>query len=116
MTNPTATLAECLRVHGAVTSDEIEDLSEHWSSLETRLRSFEPTQVSMNLYVKDRDTPSQHLTLETNVAGWPPLAATTSEADFGHALNVVRDEMIRLISDAKDIHWGHRKGGPREQR
>lgn len=116
MTNPTATLAECLRVHGAVTSAEVEELSDHWSALEKRLRSFEPGHVSMDLYVKDRDTPSQHLTLETNVTGWPPLAATTTEAHFGHALNVVRDEMIRLISDAKDIHWGHRKGGPRDQR
>lgn len=111
VTNQTATVSECLRVHGSMTSKEIEELWGHWHPLDTRLRSFEPTHVEMDLYVKDRDTAGQHLTLEAKIAGWAPLVATTSEADFGHALNVVRDEMIRLIGDAKDIHRGHRKGG-----
>jgi hypothetical protein len=116
VTNPTATVSECLQVHGSLNSDEIEELSAHWASLDHRLRSFEPTQVAMDLYIKDRDTVSQHLTLEAKIANWPMLVATTSEPELGHALNVVRDEMIRLIADAKDIHWGHRKGGPRGSR
>ena len=117
MTNPTtATVSECLQVHGSMTGDEIQGLDEHWASLDHRLKSFEPEQVSMNLYVKDRDTVSQHLTLEAKVADWPVLVATTSDPEFGHALNVVRDEMIRLIGDAKETHWGHRKGGPRASR
>lgn len=116
MTNPTATVSECLRVHGSMTSEEIEELVGHWGAIDTRLRSFEPGHVTMDLYVKDRDTPSQHLTLEARIAGWPPLVATTSEPEFGHALSVVRDEMIRLIADAKDTHRGHRKGGARTGR
>lgn len=116
VTNPTATVSECLQVHGSLTSSEIDELGEHWSSLEARLKGLEPQQVTMDLYVKDRDTVSQHLTLETNIVGLPKLVATTSEQEIGHALNVVRDEMIRLIGDAKETHWGHRKGGPREAR
>jgi hypothetical protein len=116
VTNPTATISECLQVHGSLDSNETEELSEHWASLDTRLKSFEPTQVAMNLFVKDRDTVSQHLTLEAKIADWPTLVATTSEPEFGHALNVVRDEMIRLIGDAKETHWGYRKGGPRSSR
>ncbi len=96
-----------------MTGDEIEALADHWAPLDHRLRGFEPGTITMNLFVKDRDKVSQHLTLETNVAGWQPLVATTSEPEFNHALNVVRDEMIRLIGDAKDTHWGHRKGGDR---
>lgn len=116
MTDPTATVSECLRVHGSMTSDEIQELVEHWGAIDTRLRSFKPDRVTMDLYVKDRDTASQHLTLETSIAGWAPLVATTSEPELGHALTVVRDEMIRLIADAKDTHRGHRKGGERAGR
>lgn len=113
MTNPTATIAECLRVHGSLTSEEFDELTQHWASLDHQLRSFDAGHVTMDLFVKDRDTASQHLTLQANVAGWPALVATTSEPDFSHALNVVRDEMIRLIRDARETHWGHRKGGLR---
>lgn len=116
MINPTATVSECLQIHGSLTRVEIEELWEHWSAIDTRLRSFEPAQVVMDLHVKDRDTVGQHLTLEAKIADWPVLVATTSEPELGHALNVVRDEMVRLITDAKDTHWGHRKGGPRSAR
>jgi len=104
VTDMTATVSTCLQVHGSLRSDEIEGIYDHWGSLDTRLRRYEPTQVAMDLYVKDRDTPSQHLTLEAKIAGLPVLVATTSESDLGHALNVVRDEMIRLVTDAKETH------------
>lgn len=104
MSDQQATVEECLRVHGPVTSAEIKTLWEHWRSLDARIRGFEPDDVKLDLYVKDRDTKSQHLTLEARMVGLPPLIATTSEADIDHAFNVVRDEMTRLIGDAKDTH------------
>ncbi len=104
MTDPTATVEKCLQVHGSLTADEIETLVGHWHSLDARLRSFEPDDVRLDLHVKERDTKSQHLTLEANIAGLPTLVATTSEVDLDHALNEVRDEMIRLVGDAKDTH------------
>lgn len=104
MSNPTATVEACLQIHGSLTADEIEALIHHWHALDARLRSFEPDDVRLDLYLKDRDTKSQHLTLEARIAGLPALAATASETDLDHALNVVRDEMIRLVGDAKDTH------------
>lgn len=104
MNGPTATVEACLKVHGALTSDEIGTLIEHWHPLDVRLRSFRPDDVRLDLYVKDRDTRSQHLTLEAAVSGMPALVATSSEMDLDHALNVVRDEMVRLVSDAKAAH------------
>ena len=104
MTDLTASVAACLHVHGSMTNDEIETISGHWHGLDARLRSFEPDDVRLDLHLKDRDTPSQHLTLEAKIAGLPALVATTSDTDLDHALNVVRDEMIRLVGDAKDTH------------
>ena len=104
MTDQTASVATCLQVHGSLTGDEIEAIWDHWVPLDTRIRGYEAAQVVMDLYVKDRDTPSQHLTLEAKIAGLPVLVATTSEPALGHALNVVRDEMIRLVTDAKQTH------------
>lgn len=113
MSDVTATVSTCLQVHGSLTSDEIEEIWHHWSPLDTRIRGFGPDEVSMDLYVKDRDAPGQHLTLETKIAGWPVLVATTSEPELGHALNVVRDEMIRLVTDAKETHRPQRHGRSR---
>lgn len=99
-----ATVQESLTVHGDLYPDEIASLVDHWAKLDARLRSFEHGALLLDLYVKDRDKPSQHLTLEATVERWPVLIASSSDADLAHALNVVRDEMIRLITDAKDRH------------
>lgn len=99
-----ATVEECLTVHGDLYPDEVDELVDHWSKLDARLRSFDHGAVALDLYVKDRDKASQHLTLEATIDHWPVLIASASEADLGHGLNVVRDEMIRLITDAKDRH------------
>jgi len=102
MTNPNpATVAESLSVHGELSDGEISTLIEHWSKLDTRLRSFDAGTVDMQLYVKDRETKSQHVTLDVKVAGLPALVATSSSTDLDHAFNVVRDEMVRQIDDLK---------------
>lgn len=114
MTETNATIAACLRVHGPVTAAEFDEIAHHWAPLETRLRGFAEGSVALDLYVKDRDTPSQHLTLEAKLVTWPPLVATTSETDLDHALNVVRDEMIRLVTDAKETHRERRRTSVRD--
>ncbi len=104
-----ATVEECLRIHGQLGMFERDSLIEHWAKLDTRLRSFEPGTVRLDLYIKERGTASQHLTLEANIERLPTLVATAGAGDFGHELNVVRDEMIRLISDARDQHRVRRR-------
>ncbi len=96
-----ATVAESLTVHGDIRDHEVNELIDHWAKLDSRLRSFDAGTVSLELFLKDRDTKSQHLTLDVKIDGHNPLVATSSSVDFVHALNEVRDEMIRQLNDMK---------------
>lgn len=96
-----ATVADSLSVHGDIRNGEIDEIVDHWAKLDARLRSFDAGTVSMELYVKERDTKSQHVTLDVKIDGHDPLVATSSNTDFGRAVNEVRDEMIRQITDMK---------------
>lgn len=96
-----ATVADSLTVHGDMYEADIDNLVDHWSKLDSRLRSFDAGTVSMQLFVKDRDTKSQHVTLDLKVNGHEPLVATSSSPDLDRALNEVRDEMIRQLNDMK---------------
>ena len=96
-----ATVADSLTVHGDVNDHDVEKLIDHWSKLDSRLRSFDAGTVDMQLFVKDRDTKSQHVTLDVKIDGYNPLVASSSSADLDHAFNQVRDEMIRQLTDAK---------------
>ena len=96
-----ATVAESLNLHGDIRDGEFDTIVDHWAKLDSRLRSFDAGTVSMQLFVKERDTNSQHLTLDVKIDGQNPLVATSSNTDFDRALNEVRDEMIRQITDMK---------------
>ncbi len=94
-------MADSLSLHGDIRDGELDMIVHHWSKLDARLRSFDAGTVSMQLFVKERDTKSQHVTLDVKIDGKNPLVATSASADFSHALNEVRDEMIRQITDMK---------------
>lgn len=98
--NP-ATVAESLTVHGEVYPEDIEKLHDHWAKLDARLRSFHQGTVSLQLFVKDRDTKSQHVTFDVKIDGHNPMVATSSNSDLDRAFNEVRDEMIRQLTDMK---------------
>jgi ribosome-associated translation inhibitor RaiA len=100
----TATVAACLHVEGDLKRHEHDELVDHWAKLDHRLKSFDARSVEMTLHIKERETPSQHITLDAKIAGWSPLVATSSSPDLAHALNEVRDEMIRQITDHKTRH------------
>lgn len=102
MTNPhPATVADSLTVHGDLHQADIDQLVDHWAKLDARLRSFDAGTVSMQLFLKDRDAKSQRVTLDLKVDGHEPLVATSSNTDLDRALNEVRDEMIRQVTDMK---------------
>lgn len=92
---------QTLRIAAGVQPAERADIVEHWTSLDHRLRSFDPSAVELQLTAKERDTPSQKVTLEAWIAGFPHLVATSHRTDFAAALIEVRDDMIRQISDTK---------------
>lgn len=104
MTNHTtpATVADSLTVHGDLSDADVEQLIDHWAKLDNRLRSFRAGSVDMQLFVKDRDTKSQHVTLDVKIDGLSSLVASSSTTDLDRALNEVRDEMIRQLSDLKN--------------
>lgn len=106
MTQPddVATVDASLHIAGGVHPDERSRIIDHWAPLDSRLRSFRSDQVELQLTVKERDTPSQRTTLEAWIAGFPRLVATSSLPGFDQAINEVRDDMIRLLSDAKHKH------------
>jgi ribosome-associated translation inhibitor RaiA len=96
-----ATVADCLYVQGDLRDHEIRTTIDRWAKLDARLRSFRSGSIELHLWVKDRETPSQHVTLEARRAGMSSLVATSSHANLTIALNQVRDEMIRQLGDAK---------------
>ncbi len=100
MTSPT--VADTLRLANGVAPAELDRVVEALGRLDDRLRSFPAGTVELALSVKERDTPSQHTTLEAWIAGQPRLVATSSRTNFDAALVEVRDELIRQITDAKN--------------
>jgi ribosome-associated translation inhibitor RaiA len=96
-----ATVADSLSVHGDIRDGELDMIVDRWSKLDARLRSFDAGTVSLQLFVKDRDAKGQHLTLDVKIDAHNPLVATSSNTDFEQALNEVRDELIRQITDMK---------------
>lgn len=97
-----STVDEALRLGGGVDAAEREGIVSSWSALDARLRSFDPNSVELELTVKERDTPSQRVTLEAWIAGQPRLVATSTRSGFDGAIAEVRDDLIRQISDAKN--------------
>ncbi|MFN0089352.1 MAG: HPF/RaiA family ribosome-associated protein [Acidimicrobiales bacterium] len=100
MTTPT--VADTLRLANGVTTAERDHVVEVMSRLDDRLRSFPAGSVELQLSVKERDTPSQRTTLEAWIAGQPRLVSTSDRPDLDAAVAEVRDDLIRLISDAKN--------------
>jgi ribosome-associated translation inhibitor RaiA len=95
-------VAGSLRVHGPLHRREREALVEHWAKLDQRLQSFRDRSIDLDLHVSERDTASQHVTLDVQIGGFKPFVAKAASKDLTHALNVVRDEMIRQLTDAKN--------------
>jgi ribosome-associated translation inhibitor RaiA len=96
-----ATVADSLTVHGDLYDGDVDRIVDHWAKLDTRLRSYDAGTVALELFVKDRDTKSQHVTLDAKIDGHAPLVATSSNPDLDKAFNEVRDEMIRQLTDMK---------------
>lgn len=97
-----ATVDGSLRLGAGVDPAERPGIVQHWGSLDSRLQSFRADAVDLHLTIKERDTASQHTTLEAWVAGRPRLVATSRETDLGRALSEVRDDLVRQLTDAKN--------------
>jgi len=93
---------DALSTHGPFHEHEIRDLIPHWSKLDQRLQSFADRSIALDLHLHDRDTPDQRVVLEANIGGFPTFVATARSRELDAALNRVRDELVRQLSDAKN--------------
>ena len=76
-------------------------LISHWAKLDRR-HGRSSVDDALDLYVHDRDTAGQFVVLDANIGGYPTFVAKAASDDLGHALNTVRDEMIRQLRAAKE--------------
>jgi hypothetical protein len=74
------------------------------AGLERHLGPWEPDEVRLELSVKDRDRHEQRVTLEAWLPGLPPLVATSRHRGIDHALVEVRKDLVRQITDEKELH------------
>jgi ribosome-associated translation inhibitor RaiA len=69
-----------------------------FGNLERRLERWEPSQVELELSVKERDTDSQRVVLECWITGTPRFVATSTEKDLWKAVAEVRDDVRRQVN------------------
>jgi len=93
-------VATRLRLATGFAESERERIVEQFSTLATRLRSFDDDAIDMELSVKERDGADQRVTLELWVAGRTRLVATSSHSELDRGLREVRDDMVRQIDDS----------------
>lgn len=97
-----ATVEESLRLGSGFGQHERAQIVEGWTGLDARLRSFGAGTVEMELSVKERGEASQRTVLEAWISGQTRVVATSNEPDLDQALNEVRDDLIRQLTDAKN--------------
>jgi hypothetical protein len=101
VTGPASIVEQALRVHGHLEPHEYQGILRHWTSLDHRLRSFAGEAIDLQLFVNERDTPSQHVTLEVRIPGHRMLVASSVRPEMGPALHDIRDSMVRQLTDLK---------------
>jgi len=99
--NDLATVDGSLRLGDGLETSERDSIVTQFARLDVRLRSFRAGTVDLFLTIKERDTPSQRTTLEAKIAGHRRIVATSNEAVLAQALNEVRDDLVRQITDSR---------------
>lgn len=84
-------------------SSERDWVVQRLAALGSRLRSFQDTQIDLEISLKERHGTDQRVTLECWISRTPRmhLVATSAARELAVALNEVRDEVIRQVDDAK---------------
>lgn len=102
-----ATVAECLHVGHGFHEDERERLVGILDKLDHRLTGTPADRVRLDIQVKERDQPSQKVTLEGQVASLPAIVATAGDPEVWAAVAAARDEFIRQLADEKTKRQPH---------
>jgi ribosome-associated translation inhibitor RaiA len=96
-----ATVEECLRVGAGFSQGDRAWITEQFARLDARLAAYAADKTQLEVSVKDRAAKGQKVTLECWVSGRPKVVTTSAEEDLHAALNDVRDDLGRRLSDAK---------------
>jgi ribosomal protein L10 len=81
-------------------TQELDNIRKHLRPLEARLKSYRHGSVELHLVAKDFDTRQQKLTLEAIIDGHETLVSTSHHMELQKAVKEVRDDLIRLMTDA----------------
>ncbi|MET7423226.1 HPF/RaiA family ribosome-associated protein [Dactylosporangium sp. NPDC005555] len=100
-TSTPATVEDCLRVGAGFSQGDRVWIAEQFATLDSHLAGFPVDSTEFEVSVKDRSARGQKVTLECWIAGHQKIVATSSEEDLHAAINEVRDDLRRLLSDAK---------------
>lgn len=101
MTDHATIVERALRVHGHLEPHEYQGIVKHWTNLDHKLAAFDTEAIDIQLFVNERDTPSQHVTLEIRLPGHHTLVAKAATTDMGAALHDVREAMVRQLGELK---------------
>ena len=97
---PDGASLEQLALGTGFSDSERDRIVDRLSQLERHLRRFPPDATYLELSVKDRESTSQIVTLETEVPGFSRFVAKSKENDLRAALADVRDDTIDQIQTA----------------
>lgn len=89
-----------LRLGDGFSASERDRIVARLEKLNRRLKKFPADATELELSVKDRDTPSQKVTLAAWLPKFPQIVATSDESDLHDALADVREDLWRQIDDA----------------
>jgi hypothetical protein len=96
-------IAERLHLATGFLSSEREWVVGRLAALGSRLRSFQATQVDLEISLEERHGTGQRVILECWLSRTPRLhlVSTSTARALASAVNEVRDDLIRQVDDAK---------------
>jgi hypothetical protein len=90
---------EQLRIEFGFEESERPRIVDVLRKLDRQLQRWSADAVDIHLYVKDRDTLAQKVTMDVRVPNLPRIIATSRETQLHDALMDVRDEALRQIKE-----------------
>src|SRR3546814_10775497 len=96
----TSLIGERLRFGSGFTADDHAKVTERLSALERRLSGY-GDKVDLEISVKVRDTASQRVVLDCQIAGQPRSVATSTLPNLDDAITEVREDLIRQLNVLK---------------
>lgn len=101
---------ERLRVVPEFLPEEYEKVKDSlFGRLDRRLSRWEPSQVELEISMKERDTAQQRVTLECWITGVPKIVGTSRNLNLDQAVIEVRDDVWRQIDRHVTKQEGQRR-------